>query len=262
MEIKRIKEESFESIAAYLNVLLPETSYINDLCSVSTGNKYGLVTIKDGGLALVLNEDGNLNPYTITLDEDGNINEYKNDEYEYELSLGLDNGLKGIRRQNHLTGNINQIVYTPAEGGMPRTMLDYYQYLSEQAATLIYNYDVTSHSSNLSMSLSYLTYHEPEKIILMQLLHTLFNLPHKKEAILYKIGNNPNYYKCLFRIANIMFPDRSQIFRPEEILEKLGEMGFTPNIPNEMTSLLGGTNDEVKKLQLIANSYYDYIKRQ
>lgn len=258
MEIKRIDIETYESISAYIDVLLSIVPSLNDLCFIDYNGKRYMLSISENGVAVVENNNGELNSFFYDLTEpDKKI--FATEEFSYKMTYDTD--LKEVTRVNNLTKVKEYLAFMPPIENHPRALLEYRQVISEGDAGLIFRYDVTSRKDNLSSCLTFANYHSPDMLELHVLKEVLFL--YLKRKYIYSLGVDDNkYYEPLITLGNISLGSKRMTYNPQDLIKEISSYGFGTFIPTELGDYLVGRNDDYKKLTLICNEYQKFIKGQ
>ena len=259
MEVKRVKDETYESISAYLDLILAQVNEFNDLCFITFDGKIYMASHVEKGVGIVENDNGELNSYYLGSSSNANnMIEYSTNEHLYEI---LDEDVKEITRTEYETDNRSKLVYLPAIEDHPRDIIEYIQYLEEDVAALSYRYDVTNRRG-INDAVLYTSYHYPDclllKVLKSGLLHTYEKSYH------YSLGfvDGDKYYRPLIRIGEMMYGTRRTVYDASTLIDEICERGFTQKIPEDLSTLLTGNNKKYNELKLVANTYKSYIKGQ
>lgn len=255
MKIKRINEESYESIKGYLNIMLPLCPSLLDLCFIDYNGKRYMLAIGEETIGIVENDNGMLNPYVYNLNTLDVIN-YSSEEYEYQIRI--DSDIKEVIRSNKLNKNIERLSYMPRIEDFPRDILEYAQWNEKREATAEYKYDVTSRNG-LAPSIIYSRYHTPDQVELKELKELLF-LYNQKRSLYCISEKKDGYYRPLFNIGKLYIGTYPKLFSSEDIKEKINSLGFEKDIPSSLSTILTGENHELNSIREITSEYQNYIK--
>ncbi len=253
MEIKRIKEESYESIRGYLDVIMP---YLNELgkpvfIDMEKGRYF--VTQNGDSFYIVENDNKNLTPYIVLYDED-ELKGYSTEEYEYEFNKD-ESGITSYKRVNILSGNIDHMMNFEEANKVA-----FYQQHVNEGRTCIYAYDFKSDASN-DWKLLNLRDRRPSKISLQELVG-LNILPFKKERCYFLRKDYRTYYGCILRKKDLFVPNPFSIYEYEEVLNHIASCGFYRSVPTTLINQAMDKDDEVKQLKLITSAYQNYNSSQ
>ncbi|MCH5166713.1 MAG: hypothetical protein J1F35_02360 [Erysipelotrichales bacterium] len=259
MEVKRVKDETYESISAYLDLILTQVNRFNDLCFITFDGKIYMASHVEKGVGIVENDKGELSSYYLGSSSKAiNMTEYSTNEHLYEI---LDEDVKEITRTEYETENRSKLVYLPAIEDHPRDVLEYVQYLEEEVIALSYRYDVTSRRG-INDAILFSSYHFPDSLLLKVLKQKLFFTYQKSYHYSLGLVDGDKYYQPLIKIGEMMFGTRRTVYDAETLIDEICEYGFTKKIPEDLSSLLKGDNKKYNELKLVANAYKSYIKVQ
>lgn len=254
LSFKKVSEESYKDVAPYIDALIPHVTFLSDLYLVDFEGHRFLIMENDNKLIIVDNNEGVLNTFSLEFDSMGRIVRYSDDLGEYELSLETED-IIGVRSVDKLSGIIDQLVYFPSAENDPRINIDYYQYFPNDVSSVVFNYDVTHRNSSLEAALLYTNYRCPNKIVLSQLTYLLKVIGHKKEDIFYDDLKEDRYCRALFKFRNILFPEFNIRYPKDKVLYAIEDLGYKVKIPSKMKELLCGSDQDLKRLQLLADAY-------
>lgn len=256
MEIKRVKEESYESISAYLDILMSLVSRFDNLCFVDHDGKRYMVGVGDEKIVYVENDEGNLNPYYID-DSNPLVEKYGTEEFDHEIIIESD--LREVIRKNKLTGNAERLSYLPRIDNYPRDIIDYIQYIDSLEATVLHKYDVTNRCNERD-AFNFCACHEPDLIQVTVLKQLLWHYYPKTYD--YCLGLDDDfYYQPLIKIKDLLIGSKKYRFFSKYFIQELSKKGFSANIPRELSSLALDTEETHKSLKLIGDEYKNFIKR-
>lgn len=257
MEIKRVKEESYESIVAYLNEMMSIVSRYDDLCFVDHNNQRYMVGIGDEKFAIVENRDGELNPCYLSF-PDPMLERYGTEEYNYDIVTQPD--LLEVVRRSTISDDCERLSYMPRVEDFPRDTVEYVQYLDSLEASVLKKFDVTQRHDAAS-SLVFCNYHEPDIIRVETIKKMLFW--YRKFTYDYCLGLKDDfYYQPLIRMGDLLIGTKRVKYPSKDFVHELSMKGFNETIPHELTSLLTNENEHHKTLKLIVDNYQNYIKEQ
>lgn len=257
MEIKRIKEESYESVVAYLNEMMSFVSRYDDLCFVDHNGKRYMAGVGDEKIVIIENNNGELNPYYLAF-PDPMVEKFGMEEYTYDIVTQPD--LKEVIRKSTISDDCERLSYLPRVEDFPRDTVEYAQFIDELFVSMLQKYDVTQRS-DVNSSLVYCQYHEPDIIRIEALKKRLFW--EHRVTYDYCLGLRDNfYYQPLIRIGDILMGTKRVKYPSKEFVEELGKKGFNTIIPDDLISLLTGEHETHKTLKLITDNYQSYIKEQ
>lgn len=257
MEIKRVKEESYESISAYLNVMMSFVSRFDDLCFVDEDGKRYMVGIGDEKFVIVENNNGELNPYYLAF-PDPMVEKIGTEAYTYEIVTQPD--LKEITKKGTINGNCERLSYLPRVENYPRDEMEYLQFVEKLDSLMYQRFDVTSRE-DMNSACVFCQFHEPDVIHVDVVKKALFGYRCAKYD--YCLGlHDKFYYQPLIKIRGLMFGTKREKYPAEEFLDEICARGFNRKIPDELSSLLTDTNEKHKTLKLITDNYRNYIKEQ
>lgn len=257
MQIKRIKEESYESIVTYLNEMMSFVSRYDNLCFVDHDDKRYMVGIGDEKFVIIENDNGELNPYYLAF-LDPMVEKYGTEEFTYDIITQPD--LKEVVRKSTISDDCERLSYLPRIEDFPRDTVEYVQFLNEFDISMLQKYDVTTRS-DIKSSLVFCNFHEPDVIRVEKLKQMLFW--YRKVTYDYCLGLKDNfYYQPLIRIGDLLVGTKRVKYPSQDFIEELSKKGFNKTIPDELTSLLTGDNTKHKTLKLITDNYRNYIKER
>lgn len=266
MQIKKIDTESYESIKAYLDLLFPLNHSLLDLSSIEYDGKFYMVSIGEEGLAIVENDKGELNPYLIPYkDEDGNyintekISSYFSELYKYKYKF--DEYSSVVEREDRLSGEREQLVYIPKIENDPNAFIEHIQTFGDLENVARYVYDVTNRDS-LEAGLLYTRYHKPDMLDLKIARYLFDKLFYTKRMVYCKSLKGDYYERPLFKKDNIFIGCLPKMYDVDVLLEEMTKYGVRKEIPSDLNSILSNNSDEVKKLNLISDTFKSFNKVQ
>lgn len=262
VEIKRVKEESYESIKHYLDTILEMVPKLFELCFVDYDGKRYFVGFHEGEVAIVENSAGDLLRFLLTDNE--LVKKFETEESIYEI---LDeSSIKEVRRTNKLTKDEERLSYIPKVLECPYDIIEYVQYLDRVEASLTSKYDVTN-KTDLNYALRYTHYHYPVYFALRELKKVLFWYSTKKhffsQAVDVNGFNMDAYVQPLLRLGeSVLIGSKPTLYDCNDIVERFSKQGFNENIPDDLESMLLGKNSTYKTLAIVADTYKNFIKGQ
>ena len=259
MEIKRISDESYESINAYLNKMLTMTREFNDLSFARINHTEYVVNHVEDYVYFVKNDNGELKRFYIGK-ENEILDAFWTDEFHYQLFESKEKNVKDVTRTNNKTHEKFRLTYLPAIENYPKDMIKFLQVLSS-GKSLEYRYDVTSRD-NIVSAIAFCMYHYPDVFRLTDLKKLLFF--YYKKNYDYALGEDEDdtYYRPFIKIGQNTFGSRKTPFNAETLIPEICECGFEEKIPGDMMSLLSGNNYIYKELELVKDEYQKtYTKR-
>lgn len=257
MEIKRVKEESYESIKAYLDEMMSIVPRYSDLCFVDHDGKRYMVGIGDEKFAIVENDNGELNPCSIAYPNQF-MEKYETEEYKYDIITQLD--LLEVVRHSRICKDCERLSYLPRIENHPHGVIEYVQFIDELTASVIKKYDVTGRIS-IDDSFNFSKYHEPDIIRVESLKRFLFWLYRKSYD--YSLGLLDDfYYQPLIRLGDLYIGSKKVKYPSSDFMDELSAEGFNRQIPDDLSSLITGKNERHETLKLVVDNYQNYIKEQ
>lgn len=257
MEIKRVKEESYESIQAYLNEMMSLVSRYSELCFVDHNGKRYMVGIGDEKFAIIENNNGELNPCYLAF-PDPMVEKYGTEEYTYDIITQSD--LLEVVRKSTISDDCERLSYMPKIENFPRDTVEYIQYIDALEASVLKKFDVTQRNG-VSDSLVFCNYHEAD-IIRVETLKK-FLLGYRKVTYDYCLGLTDDfYYQPLIKLGEILIGTKRVKYPSKEFADEISSQGFNRNIPDDLSSMLTGDNERLKTLKLVVDNYQNYIKEQ
>lgn len=257
MQIKRVKEESYESIELYLNEMMSLVSRYSDLCFVDHEGKRYMIGIGDEKFAIVENDNGELNPCCLSY-PNPMIEKYDTEGYKYNIITYPD--LKEVTKESKISDDRERLTYMLRTDDFPRDTLEYIQFIDELTASVLKKYDVTQRNG-VNSALAFCNFHEAD-IIRVETLKK-FMLGYRKATYDYCLGLNEDfYYQPLIRLGDLLIGTKRVKYPSKEFVDELSEKGFNRNIPSDLSSMLTGSNEHYKTLKLITDNYQKYIKEQ
>lgn len=256
MEIKRVKEESYESISKYLDLLLTCVPVLFEVCMINYNGKQYMLGFSNDVLGIVENDGKYLNTYKYYYDNSEMV-KYSTEQYDYQIIFTDD--IRDITKTDLLNGNMERLSFLGRIENFPRDILEYVQFNHDEVATMQMKYDVTSRNG-VTSSLNYSKFHKPD-ILELDILKK-FLLYYKKKYI-YVMGlNNEGYYSPLIHIGDLLIGNKKKVFDPDLLLEEMSKFGFNKSIPDDLSSILSDNSRELNTIKTLSNSYFDYIKGQ
>lgn len=257
MEIKRVSDESYESISAYLDLILTMTTNLKDLCFVNHDGKKIMITQFGTMTALVENDNGKLTSYFLGKTP-SQVDCFSSEDYLYEMREEED-GIE-VKRNDLGTKDIYRLSYLYPIENHPRYIVEYLHYIDKLASSVDYSYDVTSRGS-LESSLLFCDHHYPDKIV-VNVLKQYFIKAYKRKYT-YALGlNDEKYHQPRIEIGPLLLGHKRLLLDAGGFIEALGNKGFISKIPEDLSSLLRGDNETYNRLKLVSNEYRNFINKE
>lgn len=262
IKINRVSDETYADIRWYLDSIIPYVNFLSDLCFVDyEGTRY-MVTSSENQYVIVAYENGELNPYRITLDENGHAIRFSTEECDYDLSLDFGTGIYGVKKDNRLTCITEQLIYFPNDEELDVTSLDYYQVCQANKNTCVMSYELPDKMTDIGYGLNYASFHQPNKIALIELKKILGVIDHMRSQIFFKAPGSELYRKNLIRLHNILVPQPLFGYYPDILIDQIAKAGYSRNIPEDLKGMIKGDHPAVKRLEHVSSCYQDFIRKQ
>lgn len=256
MEIKKIDNESYESVSAYLNLLVSMVDDINDPCLVTVGDEKYMVSHLEGMVALVKNTDNGLTNYFLGSHGE-NTECFGTNDFYYEI---INQDLKEVNRTNTENGEYTRLSYLPQIGIFTRDIMELSQTKGEEEKSAItLSWDVTR-TEDLEEAFRYCWSNNPDKIRLTVLKHILSNSYLKHDDYFMGIIRDDLYYRPLFSVGSHTFGSRPKAHTVDTLINGMIDNGFDTRLPYDMTTLLTNKNSEYNQIKEISNQYKKYIR--
>lgn len=262
IQVSRVIKEKYDDIKWYLDSIIPYVNFLNDLCFVDYEGIRYMVTRNENQFVIVAYENGELNPYSIVFDDNGKPVLFSTESCIYELSLDFGSGVFGVKKDNKLSDFSEQLVYFPKDSELDKTSLDFYQVYNPSKNCCIMSYEFPDDMTDINYGLNYAGYHEPSKIVLLELKRLLGIINYTESNIFFKTSGLDVYRKNLIRLHNILIPKPFVYYDPKILLEEIEKAGYKREIPTDMKEMIKGTSPMVKRLEIVSKAYDEYTKGQ
>ncbi len=248
MEMKRIKEESYESIVPYLDVLYPLMENLQDLYFVyDEGKKY--VVAKEGDYYFIVEPNSHeLESYVVKM-EDEQIISYSSEEYAYEYMK--EEKQSQVIRTRTIDGKVDDLLNVINAYG--EHVIAYSQYSLNDRSTCVLTYDLKNNEP-FENKIIYINGRKPTKVFFKN-SHPFgpFSLNERLYYILNK--DMDAYYRTRFHIKNYLIPNRFLTYDIEEVIGSIGLNGYSSKIPTDLINHFMGNDIETKKLRKVIDFY-------
>lgn len=257
MEFRFVNDNEKEGIQKQIDLLYDVNGSIDKLVeSIYEGRKY-YVANGESAVGIVEDNGESLNPYFINID-DPIFQVFGTTEYIYNV---VDSNMKEVIKTNGLGTLETRVSYLPAQDNYPRDVIEYSQYIGDINSLLELKYDVTIRKT-LESSLAY-TYYQLADDIRFQYLKKFGPLVYRKTSYYGRSIDEENvFYSPLIVVRETPYGQKRKTFDGRILMTKFEELGFQKQIPEELHSIVSGTNKEFKTLKLINNEYKKYINGQ
>lgn len=262
IKINRVSEEKYEDIKWYLDSIIPYVNFLSDLCFVDYDGIRYMVTRSENDYVFVAFENGELNPYRLTIDENGHATKFSTEECDYDLCLDFGSGIYGVKKDSRLSGISEQLVYFPKDEELKITSLDYYQVCQQNKNTCIMSYELPDAMTDIGYGLNYANFHDPSKVVLLELKRILGLINHFESGIFFKTSGTEAYRRCLIRLHNILVPQPFVGYDPNILLDEIEKAGYQRKIPEDLKAMIKGDSQVIKRLEYVSSNYHNYIKGQ
>ena len=245
-EYKLVKEESFESISKYLNLIYGLTDISNPLAFVNVDNKKYMITKVDDEYA------PDESKYAICYDEGNNIRLVGSfyDDNSFALNLGdiayrFDNdGAVVLEDQNN--GYKQQLSCNPTIESNPKVSFNYSQIDPCNKRSLYLHYVVNGYNDP-NVALPYLKNKNANEVTY---LHGILSM-RRSHAL-----NDKYYYRYVrYNDDTIILLPIVKHYTTEELMDYYQSLGFNPGVTDEMVELYTNRNKKVKTLKKVTDEY-------
>lgn len=262
INIKKIEEEKFGSIVRYLDCMLDYISEFGNLCSIEYEGKIIICTRnkQNRNFIFVEHVDGIFAPLIYHEKDDTTEAWYSDEINNYFLDIKGAN-YTAIRIESVLKDDIEQLCFFPKEDNDPHSFIEYSRFYPDKMKTLQYSYDVSFHDYDINIVMASLLHKYPEVITFIESKKIgKIEIPHQRY---YTSSNNEDFYaKILLQFRDIAFRKTYRAIPKDEFFKNLEKQGYATEVSSKAKSLLSGNDSDVKKLQLLTNTYKNFIKEQ
>ena len=246
-KFKLVQEESFESIARYLNLIYQLTELENPLAFVDVDDKRFMITKivnydepVDNGYVVVYDEDGRIRTAGLFYDSESFIANMGDVSYKVREELVL--------REYMINGFKEQLSCTDTIEANPKKTFNYHQVDPLNRRIIDMHYFIDGYG-NPNIALPYLKNKNPKAIELTTQKHII---PTTRQ---YTLDNNTYYRYKRINDETIMLLELLKKYSAEEMMELIQSYGCNTRIPNDMIELYFGENKDVKTLRKVADTY-------
>ncbi|MCH5166714.1 MAG: hypothetical protein J1F35_02365 [Erysipelotrichales bacterium] len=256
MEIKKIDDESYESISAYLDLILTMVDEIKDLYFISLNGQKYMVSHLENMIALVTDtKDGLTNYYLGTHGEGTEC--FGTKDFFYEIT---NQDLKEVNRTSVDSGELTRLSYLPPVGIFNRNIMELSQSLAEEEkGAITLSWDVTR-TEDLEDAFRYCWTHNPDRIRLTMLKHILSKSYLKHQDYFMGIIRDDLYYRPLISIGGHTFGSRPNVYEVGTLINGMIDNGFDTNLPYDMVELLTNKNKIYNDVKEISKEYKKHVR--
>lgn len=257
MEFKNIDDKDKSSYQKYLDLLYDVNGSTDKLALLEYKNSLYVISNGVDAVGIVENDGDELKPFFVNID-DPIFQVFGTCELIYNV---VDSFMKEVIKTDGLKTFETRVSYLPAIDNYPRDVLEYSQYIGAINATLDLRYDVTMRKT-VESSLAYTYYQLPDDIR-FQYLKRFWCFDYNKTTYYGRsLDQDDQFYSPRLVIRDYPIGQKRKIFDGHALMDQFEQNGFQKRIPNELATIINGTNEEFKTLKLISSEYKKHIKGQ
>lgn len=250
MEIKRISEESFESVNQYLQAVFEYVENFADLHFIDYQNVRYMALSYNTATVLVFKQEESFKVVIVEL-EKGQISRliYNDNLYTFEENI--------VNRKN-IDGTLIEQIIADIENELGISEVIYKRYDKEKDKMINLEYNITPYREYAATVIKNISLYIPD-IVCVEKRISLFNhkiLSKRQTFCLVK----EQYYQVYMTTKNMLHYNPFIGINKETLLAQIEEERL--EVPKELASLISNTNEEINTLKLVAEGYQNYIKGQ
>ena len=255
MKVQELMESDYDSIRRYLDVLT--TDDYRDLYMIDFDDKRYVVTLQDGVVFIVENDNGFLNPIEINLDENGEFISYSTEEFEYVFFN--ESGRSFVQKTNCLTRDVSHLHFIRKEE--KTALLEYRQFIASNFSSMSFIYELSNHGFNSSSAIAYTNYHLPTTLEIHESISTKFS--YKEKIYFYVLVDEKNYRRPHIIIGDKYYLLSLHQYPGLKLIDVYCEgLGFINSIDGDLVNYMLGTNEEINNRKSLVLAYQDFKKGQ
>jgi len=259
--IKKINDESFNSIALYLDYVLSITKDMGVPYFINMdGTKYFVTRVENGnGLlyACSYESDGKLKGFGMSVPNDNPELVSITDGVTIYRDYSRLQGNPFIIKENVVNDNKEQLAIIEDDNGEPS--LIYYQEDLDRNMDCEIMYSLKGHENNISSYIQYLDVKYPKSVVIGEDTKLLKVINHRKTEK-YRYSDS-QYLIPLFNIFGIEFANSKSLIELDDVLYNVRCNGFHSQVPNQMKELLTNTNQVESNMKKLAKIYDESIMK-
>lgn len=257
MEFRKVDDIPYGKLKEYTDEVLKVVPELNHLRLVDYNGKTMLLSQYEEQVGVAQKENGKVQPYL--LNTNSNLVEiFSTLRYHYEI---LDSTHKEVLRTDCIFAKDAKLYYLPRIENNPRDVITFVERIGDDPITLTQSYDVTIRD-NIESAFAYCLYHFPDNLVLEEFKRFLLAAYNKTSCYAIDLNNPDQYFSPLLTLGgHFLFP-RMKTLDAENLMNSMEELGFSKEIPSDMSSLISGTNKTYNDLKLVTNEYKKSLKKE
>lgn len=253
--IKQVCEESFSSVALYLDYILTITKELGVPYYITLDGVRYLVTRVEADKGML---------YACAYEQDGKIKSYgisipNNNPGYCSLTDGVTilrdfSNMKDhpfVLKENVVNDNIEQVTIDQDRDGS--TILVYYQTDASRNMDCEITYDLKGHENNVSSYLNYISSKYPKSIIIGEDTKLLKVIKHRKTEI-YRYSDS-QYLVPSLNLFGYEFASVKSAVELEKVLSNVRMNGFNYCIPKYIADTFAHRNEVERNMKILAKVY-------